>query len=187
MLFHYWPNLKPPGAISEYRGLQYTGQCGYFCVSQNKHKENSQQCVNCMLAVLRCILKSFCSVSWWYIQYLSVHAKDLMKNNNKKKLMMASDYMMLVQMKGTGGKISTAFQMVCETAFLASQWFWFMFLSITALVALLCQLLSLLLLLRLFIWLLLSKKSGDVRCGQYNGWALKVDCRVKIILVIQEC
>lgn len=26
MLFHYWPNLKPPGAISEYRGLQYTGQ-----------------------------------------------------------------------------------------------------------------------------------------------------------------
>lgn len=25
MLFHYWPNLKPPGAISEYRGLQYTG------------------------------------------------------------------------------------------------------------------------------------------------------------------
>ncbi|KAK2104662.1 hypothetical protein P7K49_018518 [Saguinus oedipus] len=24
MLFHYWPNLKPPGAISEYRGLQYT-------------------------------------------------------------------------------------------------------------------------------------------------------------------
>lgn len=26
MLFHYWPNLKPPGAISEYRGLQYTGK-----------------------------------------------------------------------------------------------------------------------------------------------------------------
>lgn len=26
MLFHYWPNLKPPGAISEYRGLQYTGE-----------------------------------------------------------------------------------------------------------------------------------------------------------------
>lgn len=26
MLFHYWPNLKPPGAIIEYRGLQYTGQ-----------------------------------------------------------------------------------------------------------------------------------------------------------------
>lgn len=83
--------------------------------------------------------------------------------------MMASDYMMLVQMKGTGGEISTVFQMVCETAFLASQWFWFMFLSITAVVALLCQLLSLLLLLRLFIWLLLSKKSGDVMCGQYNG------------------
>lgn len=28
MLFHYWPNLKPPGAISEYRGLQYTGKKG---------------------------------------------------------------------------------------------------------------------------------------------------------------
>ncbi|EDL81763.1 rCG20667 [Rattus norvegicus] len=28
MLFHYWPNLKPPGAISEYRGLQYTGKEG---------------------------------------------------------------------------------------------------------------------------------------------------------------
>lgn len=26
MLFHYWPNLKPPGAIIEYRGLQYTGE-----------------------------------------------------------------------------------------------------------------------------------------------------------------
>lgn len=31
MLFHYWPNLKPPGAISEYRGLQYTGQPFFMC------------------------------------------------------------------------------------------------------------------------------------------------------------
>lgn len=31
MLFHYWPNLKPPGAISEYRGLQYTGQLFFMC------------------------------------------------------------------------------------------------------------------------------------------------------------
>lgn len=31
MLFHYWPNLKPPGAISEYRGLQYTGQPFSMC------------------------------------------------------------------------------------------------------------------------------------------------------------
>ncbi|OXB68019.1 hypothetical protein ASZ78_014704 [Callipepla squamata] len=29
MLFHYWPNLKPPGAISEYRGLQYTVVLAY--------------------------------------------------------------------------------------------------------------------------------------------------------------
>lgn len=46
MLFHYWPNLKPPGAISEYRGLQYTGQCSCFCVGQNKHKGDDQTCVN---------------------------------------------------------------------------------------------------------------------------------------------
>uniref|UniRef100_A0A674KB87 Unc-79 homolog, NALCN channel complex subunit n=1 Tax=Terrapene triunguis TaxID=2587831 RepID=A0A674KB87_9SAUR len=32
MLFHYWPNLKPPGAISEYRGLQYTGKCKNMCI-----------------------------------------------------------------------------------------------------------------------------------------------------------
>ncbi|XP_074854853.1 protein unc-79 homolog isoform X3 [Carettochelys insculpta] len=31
MLFHYWPNLKPPGAISEYRGLQYTAWNPIHC------------------------------------------------------------------------------------------------------------------------------------------------------------
>ncbi|XP_051868511.1 protein unc-79 homolog isoform X1 [Pristis pectinata] len=31
MLFHYWPNLKPPGAICEYRGLQYTAWNPIHC------------------------------------------------------------------------------------------------------------------------------------------------------------
>ncbi|XP_043930510.1 protein unc-79 homolog [Protopterus annectens] len=31
MLFHYWPNLKPPGAITEYRGLQYTAWNPIHC------------------------------------------------------------------------------------------------------------------------------------------------------------
>ncbi|XP_078262926.1 protein unc-79 homolog isoform X3 [Rhinoraja longicauda] len=31
MLFHYWPNLKPPGAICEYRGLQYTAWNPVHC------------------------------------------------------------------------------------------------------------------------------------------------------------
>lgn len=106
MLFHYWPNLKPPGAISEYRGLQYTGQCSYFCVSQNKYEVNSQQCVNCMLAVLRYILKSCCFVSCAFIGIynitLSVFAKNLMEN--KKKLIMASDYTVLLQILTKGNR-----------------------------------------------------------------------------------
>lgn len=103
MLFHYWPNLKPPGAISEYRGLQYTGQCSCFCVSQNKYEVNNQQCVNCMLVVLRCILICCCFVSCAFIGIYNVTLclqKIIWKM--KKKLIVASDFMVSLQIL-TGG------------------------------------------------------------------------------------
>ncbi len=55
MLFHYWPNLKPPGAISEYRGLQYTGEmfdsflqttAFKWFVSMNKVKAITSACIS---------------------------------------------------------------------------------------------------------------------------------------------
>ncbi|KAF5922981.1 hypothetical protein HPG69_013328, partial [Diceros bicornis minor] len=49
MLFHYWPNLKPPGAISEYRGLQYTGKFA-FIKGTNNFNEKCSSAMLCFTA-----------------------------------------------------------------------------------------------------------------------------------------
>ncbi|XP_054989625.1 protein unc-79 homolog isoform X13 [Sorex araneus] len=55
MLFHYWPNLKPPGAISEYRGLQYTAWNPIHCQHIECHnainKPAVKMCIDPSLAV----------------------------------------------------------------------------------------------------------------------------------------
>ncbi|XP_061751151.1 protein unc-79 homolog isoform X1 [Nerophis ophidion] len=55
MLFHYWPNLKPPGAISEYRGLQYTAWNPIHCQHIECHnainKPAVKMCIDPTLAV----------------------------------------------------------------------------------------------------------------------------------------
>uniref|UniRef100_A0A670Y9A7 Unc-79 homolog, NALCN channel complex subunit n=1 Tax=Pseudonaja textilis TaxID=8673 RepID=A0A670Y9A7_PSETE len=55
MLFHYWPNLKPPGAISEYRGLQYTAWNPIHCQHIECHnainKPAVKMCVDPSLSV----------------------------------------------------------------------------------------------------------------------------------------
>uniref|UniRef100_A0A8C3CKM9 Unc-79 homolog, NALCN channel complex subunit n=1 Tax=Cairina moschata TaxID=8855 RepID=A0A8C3CKM9_CAIMO len=49
MLFHYWPNLKPPGAISEYRGLQYTGQLKFHGQIQRIAGDHSEWLIDVLL------------------------------------------------------------------------------------------------------------------------------------------
>uniref|UniRef100_A0A8C6N5I9 Unc-79 homolog n=1 Tax=Mus spicilegus TaxID=10103 RepID=A0A8C6N5I9_MUSSI len=55
MLFHYWPNLKPPGAISEYRGLQYTAWNPIHCQHIECHnainKPAVKMCIDPSLSV----------------------------------------------------------------------------------------------------------------------------------------
>ncbi|XP_062325282.1 protein unc-79 homolog isoform X3 [Osmerus eperlanus] len=55
MLFHYWPNLKPPGAISEYRGLQYTAWNPIHCQHIECHnainKPAVKMCIDPTLSV----------------------------------------------------------------------------------------------------------------------------------------
>ncbi|XP_061113688.1 protein unc-79 homolog isoform X4 [Conger conger] len=55
MLFHYWPNLKPPGAISEYRGLQYTAWNPIHCQHMECHnainKPAVKMCIDPTLSV----------------------------------------------------------------------------------------------------------------------------------------
>ncbi|KAM4664558.1 LOW QUALITY PROTEIN: protein unc-79 homolog [Discoglossus pictus] len=55
MLFHYWPNLKPPGAISEYRGLQYTAWNPIHCQHIECHnainKPAVKMCIDASLSV----------------------------------------------------------------------------------------------------------------------------------------
>ncbi|XP_018583101.2 protein unc-79 homolog isoform X4 [Scleropages formosus] len=55
MLFHYWPNLKPPGAISEYRGLQYTAWNPIHCQHIECHnainKPAVKMCIDPALSV----------------------------------------------------------------------------------------------------------------------------------------
>ncbi|XP_073465864.1 protein unc-79 homolog isoform X2 [Aquarana catesbeiana] len=55
MLFHYWPNLKPPGAISEYRGLQYTAWNPIHCQHIECHnainKPAVKMCIDAALSV----------------------------------------------------------------------------------------------------------------------------------------
>ncbi|XP_010139212.1 PREDICTED: protein unc-79 homolog, partial [Buceros rhinoceros silvestris] len=55
MLFHYWPNLKPPGAISEYRGLQYTAWNPIHCQHMECHnainKPAVKMCIDPSLSV----------------------------------------------------------------------------------------------------------------------------------------
>ncbi|XP_059771810.1 protein unc-79 homolog isoform X2 [Balaenoptera ricei] len=55
MLFHYWPNLKPPGAISEYRGLQYTAWNPIHCQHTECHnainKPAVKMCIDPSLSV----------------------------------------------------------------------------------------------------------------------------------------
>ncbi|XP_069064328.1 protein unc-79 homolog [Pleurodeles waltl] len=55
MLFHYWPNLKPPGAISEYRGLQYTAWNPIHCQHIECHnainKPAVKMCLDASLSV----------------------------------------------------------------------------------------------------------------------------------------
>ncbi|XP_060036956.1 protein unc-79 homolog isoform X3 [Erinaceus europaeus] len=55
MLFHYWPNLKPPGAISEYRGLQYTAWNPIHCQHVECHnainKPAVKMCIDPSLSV----------------------------------------------------------------------------------------------------------------------------------------
>ncbi|KAM6201044.1 protein unc-79 homolog isoform 5-T5 [Rhynchocyon petersi] len=55
MLFHYWPNLKPPGAISEYRGLQYTAWNPIHCQHTECHnainKPAVKMCIDASLSV----------------------------------------------------------------------------------------------------------------------------------------
>ncbi|XP_028827164.1 protein unc-79 homolog isoform X3 [Denticeps clupeoides] len=55
MLFHYWPNLKPPGAISEYRGLQYTAWNPIHCQHTECHnainKPAVKMCIDPTLSV----------------------------------------------------------------------------------------------------------------------------------------
>ncbi|CAG10570.1 unnamed protein product [Tetraodon nigroviridis] len=50
MLFHYWPNLKPPGAISEYRGLQYTAEISAICQKKNCSSHVRRAVVTCFSA-----------------------------------------------------------------------------------------------------------------------------------------
>lgn len=61
-----------------------------------------------------------------------------------------------------------ALQMVCETAYLASQGFWFMFLSIIALVAFVMPAAATAAEAP-YLGCYCQKKSGDVRSNQYNG------------------
>ncbi|XP_058605532.1 protein unc-79 homolog isoform X2 [Onychostoma macrolepis] len=55
MLFHYWPNLKPPGAISEYRGLQYTAwnpiHCQHLECQNSINKPAVKMCIDPTLSV----------------------------------------------------------------------------------------------------------------------------------------
>ncbi|KAL7862274.1 hypothetical protein SRHO_G00137150 [Serrasalmus rhombeus] len=55
MLFHYWPNLKPPGAISEYRGLQYTAwnpiHCQHIECQNSINKPAVKMCIDPTLSV----------------------------------------------------------------------------------------------------------------------------------------
>ncbi|KAM9355990.1 protein unc-79 homolog isoform 3-T3 [Pholidichthys leucotaenia] len=55
MLFHYWPNLKPPGAISEYRGLQYTAwnpiHCQHIECHNSINKPAVKMCIDPTLSV----------------------------------------------------------------------------------------------------------------------------------------
>nr|XP_046222878.1 LOW QUALITY PROTEIN: protein unc-79 homolog [Oncorhynchus gorbuscha] len=55
MLFHYWPNLKPPGAISEYSGLQYTAWNPIHCQHIECHnainKPAVKMCIDPTLSV----------------------------------------------------------------------------------------------------------------------------------------
>ncbi|XP_075470590.1 protein unc-79 homolog isoform X5 [Ascaphus truei] len=55
MLFHYWPNLRPPGAISEYRGLQYTAWNPIHCQHIECHnainKPAVKMCIDASLSV----------------------------------------------------------------------------------------------------------------------------------------
>ncbi|KAG8449094.1 hypothetical protein GDO86_015955 [Hymenochirus boettgeri] len=55
MLFHYWPNLKPPGAITEYRGLQYTAWNPIHCQHIECHnainKPAVKMCIDASLSV----------------------------------------------------------------------------------------------------------------------------------------
>ncbi|KAL1258475.1 hypothetical protein QQF64_011719 [Cirrhinus molitorella] len=55
MLFHYWPNLKPPGAISEYRGLQYTAwnpiHCQHLECHNSINKPAVKMCIDPTLSV----------------------------------------------------------------------------------------------------------------------------------------
>ncbi|XP_023575453.1 protein unc-79 homolog isoform X3 [Octodon degus] len=55
MLFHYWPNLKPPGAISKYRGLQYTAWNPIHCQHIECHnainKPAVKMCIDPSLSV----------------------------------------------------------------------------------------------------------------------------------------
>lgn len=175
MLFHYWPNLKPPGAISEYRGLQYTGQCSCFCVSQNKYEVNNQQCVNCMLVVLRCILICCCFVSCAFIGIYNVTLclqKIIWKM--KKKLIVASDYMVSVQILTGGNRRRNKYSI--------PNGLWNCFLGLTVVLVYVsfnycfgCFVVPAAITtafakaVYLAIYLLLSKKSGHVRCGHYNG------------------
>lgn len=70
MLFHYWPNLKPPGAISEYRGLQYTGQCSWFCIGQNKYKGIIKSVLMSRIYSSTMYFEIFCSLSWYFHKYV---------------------------------------------------------------------------------------------------------------------
>lgn len=70
----------------------------------------------------------------------------------------------------TGEEINMALQMVCETAYLASQGFWFMFLSIIALVAFVMPAAATAAAAEApYLGCYCQKKSGDVRSIQYNG------------------
>uniref|UniRef100_A0A4W3HGP9 Unc-79 homolog, NALCN channel complex subunit n=1 Tax=Callorhinchus milii TaxID=7868 RepID=A0A4W3HGP9_CALMI len=55
MLFHYWPNLKPPGAISEYRGLQYTAwnptHCQHIECQNAINKPAVKMCIDPSISV----------------------------------------------------------------------------------------------------------------------------------------
>ncbi|XP_056332911.1 protein unc-79 homolog isoform X1 [Danio aesculapii] len=55
MLFHYWPNLKLPGAISEYRGLQYTAwnpiHCQHIECQNSINKPAVKMCIDPTLSV----------------------------------------------------------------------------------------------------------------------------------------